>query len=169
MTAGRSLLLIVPAVTVLVAAIWWIAENPPSTEPAPFEQSARSLAESLGNPANEQTTDTGVAKLHHVFARPLFTASRQPWRPKRVAAAKQSKVEQVSEAEVAIPEADLAGVSISPGTSKVLLVNRNTGAATWVEQGQQYESWTVAVIGSTDVTLRQGNSEAVLKLYPLSK
>ncbi len=169
MNAGRSLLFAVPAVALLAAAVWWITANPPSTEPARFDQSARSLAATLNNPADAGASEIAPEKLDQVYARPLFSANRRPWEPKRVAPPKKKAVQQVAKVEISIPEADLAGVSITPESSKVLLVNRNTGAATWVEQGQEYESWTVAAISAADVTLRQGDSEAVLKLYPHSK
>jgi len=124
----------------------------PTVTAAPPGTPGLDLAE---GPAPPRAPDD--AAVEQIAARPLFSASRQPY------LAPPAPVEEAAEPSRPSLPLELAGTYLTENDQAALLLVSG-GSPTWLRKGQLIEGWQIEDIGQDRVELRKDGRQQVLQL-----
>jgi type II secretory pathway component PulC len=124
----------------------------PTVTAAPPGAPGLDLAE---GPAPPRAPDD--AAVEQIAARPLFSASRQPY------LAPPAPVEEAAEPSRPSLPLELAGTYLTENDQAALLLVSG-GSPTWLRKGQLIEGWQIEDIGQDRVELRKDGRQQVLQL-----
>ena len=99
-----------------------------------------------------------LSAFGEVLARPLFSQSR---RPPPVSSSAITPVAQPDESDAVL---QLLGIVLTPDKRMALIQSKDATDVIRVFEGQSVSGWQVHLIKATQVVLRRGNEDEVLKL-----
>ncbi|RWM12889.1 MAG: hypothetical protein EOR72_20450 [Mesorhizobium sp.] len=172
----KKIIVVPVAVLAFLGAVafanYWIAENPPDTEPivSTGGERASSIPADLNTP-----TLLPLPELTQSLARPLFLKARRPWvAPPEpalqpvVAAVEPAAAPPVPVETVAELQLSLAGIQKDPDGMQALILTVGKRESRWVRLGETVDGWTVSAMDLTSVEFRTGEKTRTFELYPPS-
>lgn len=114
--------------------------------------------------ADEAASQKPAANDVETLNRPIFNKSRRPIVATSSAAPKQDNAEPV----VSMTGLQLAGIIKKGKSRQAFILSPANPGGEWLAAGETINSWTISVIGDTELTLRSGEKSTRLQLYPPS-
>lgn len=113
--------------------------------------------------ADEAASQTAADDLE-TLNRPIFNKSRRPIAATSSVAARQDSAEPVA----SLTGLQLAGIIKKGKSRQAFILSPTNPGGEWLAAGETVNSWTISIIGDTELTLRSGAKSTRLQLYPPS-
>lgn len=150
-----------------VVNIYMMREPLPLTPTFAANRSASQLP-GTDSDSGEYKAAFGDLSFVQSFSRPLFNEDRRKFQPPQAKAKPNAKkpTQKRNAASVEPPQIKLVGLSLTPTSSRALILVSNTNDTSWITVGEKVQGWEVVAIDDNSLVVENNGDRISIDLHP---